>query len=207
MTARLVVLLRHGVTEWNATRRFQGHEDVPLTPDGVRQAEAAAAVLAGYRPARVVTSDLSRAAATAGLVAEAAGLRAEPDPRLREVDVGSWAGLDLDTIATVEPDFWPAIREGRDFRRSPQGETATEAGRRVADALVEYAAAQDGVLVAVGHGLSLGVAAFMLMGLDYSHARRFGGLVNCGWVELEPGEQLWKLRAYNRIAPELTQVS
>ena len=200
MTARRVILLRHGVTDWNTARRFQGHEDVPLSPDGIRQARAAAAVLAAGRPDRVVTSDLSRAATTAAIVAEAAGLRAEPDPRLREVDVGSWAGLDLDTIASVEPDFWPAIREGRDFRRSPEGETATEAGRRVADALVEYAAGEGEVLIAVGHGLSLGVAAFLLMGLDYSHARRFGGLANCGWIELEPGQPQWKLRAYNRVA-------
>ena len=209
MTARLVVLLRHGVTEWNAGRRFQGHADIPLSPEGVAQAQATARVLAGYRPARVLTSDLGRAAHTARIVAAAAGVTAEPDPRFREVDVGSWAGLDLDTIAEVEPDFWPAIREGRDFRRSPEGETATEAGQRVADALVEYvAAAGDGeVLIVVGHGLSLGVAAFLLMGLDYSHARRFGGLLNCGWVELQPGDRHWKLRAYNRIAPEVAEVN
>lgn len=203
MTARLVVLLRHGVTEWNAGRRFQGHADIPLSPDGVRQARAAAAALAGYGPDRVLTSDLSRAAATAQIVAEAAGVAAEPDPRLREVDVGSWAGLDLDTIAEVEPDFWPAIREGRDFRRSPEGETATEAGQRVAHAVAGYAAGDAEVLVVVGHGLSLGVAAFLLIGLDYSHARRFGGLLNCGWIELEPGERHWKLRAYNRVAPDM----
>lgn len=209
MTARLVVLLRHGVTEWNAGRRFQGHADIPLSTEGVAQARAAARALAGYRPARVLTSDLTRAAHTAALLAEAAGVTAEPDPRFREVDVGSWAGLDLDTIAQVEPDFWPAIRQGRDFRRSPEGETATEAGQRVADALVEYAAAagDEDVLIVVGHGLSLGVAAFLLMGLDYSHARRFGGLLNCGWVELQPAEGHWKLRAYNRVAPEVTGVN
>lgn len=200
MTARLVVLLRHGVTEWNAGRRFQGHADIPLSEDGIAQAQAAAAALAGYRPDRVLCSDLSRASATADLVAAAAGVGAERDPRFREVDVGSWAGLDLDTVAELEPDFWPAINEGRDFRRSPEGETATEAGRRVADALLEYAAGDPEVLVVVGHGLSLGVAAFLLMGLDYSSARRFSGLLNCGWIELQPGEHYWKLRAYNRVA-------
>jgi len=201
MTAARVVLLRHGVTAWNASRRFQGHEDIPLSADGVEQARRAAEVLAGYRPSRVLSSDLSRAVATADLVAAAAGVQSEPDDRFREVDVGSWAGLSLDTVAEIEPDFWPAIREGRDFRRSPEGETATESGRRVASAVVEYAgAAADGeVLVVVGHGLSLGVAAFLLMGLDYSYARLFGGLANCGWIDLEPGDPHWRLRAYNRV--------
>jgi len=201
MTAARVVLLRHGVTAWNASRRFQGHEDIPLSADGVEQAKRTAAALAGYRPARVVCSDLSRAVATADFVAGAAGVPAEPDHRLREVDVGSWAGLSLDRVAELEPDFWPAIHEGRDFRRSPEGETATESGRRVAAAVVEYAGAagDDDVLVVVGHGLSLAVAAFLLMGLDYSYARLFGGLANCGWIELEPGDPYWRMRAYNRI--------
>ncbi|MDQ7993401.1 MAG: histidine phosphatase family protein [Propionicimonas sp.] len=201
MTAERVVLLRHGVTEWNASRRFQGHEDIPLSADGVAQARRAAEVLAGCQPARVLSSDLSRARATAGFVAEAAGVPVETDPRFREVDVGSWAGLSLDAVAEVEPDFWPAIREGRDFRRSPEGETATESGERVAAAITEYArAADDGdVLVVVGHGLSLAVASFLLIGLDYSHARRFGGLANCGWIDLEPGDAGWRMRAYNRV--------
>ncbi len=49
----------------------------------------------------------------------------------------------------------------------------------------------------VGHGLSLRVGALLLMGLDYSHARLFGGLVNCHWMVLRPGEDYWRLLAYN----------
>lgn len=202
MTAQRVVLLRHGATEWNASRRFQGHADIPLSADGVEQARRAAAGLAGYRPARLLSSDLSRAAQTAELVAAVCRVEVELDPRLREVDVGSWSGLDIDTIGRLEPDFWPALREGRDFRRSPEGETATEAGARVAGALLDYsdAAADGDTFVVVGHGLALGVASFLLMGLDYSHARLFGGMVNCGWNELQPGEEYWRLRAYNVVA-------
>ncbi|MCW5951330.1 MAG: histidine phosphatase family protein [Propionibacteriaceae bacterium] len=202
MTAGRVLLLRHGTTDWNNAGRFQGHADVPLNAEGLALAERTAVALAGYRPTSLVSSDLSRAWETAQAVATVTGLDVAVDPRLREVDVGSWAGLDMETAGRLEPDFWPALREGRDFRRSPEGETATEAGERVAAVLREYtAAAADGdVVLAVGHGLSLRVGALLLMGLDYSHARLFGGLANCGWIDVEPAEPHWRLRAYNRVA-------
>lgn len=199
MTAHRVVLLRHGETDWNSTGRFQGHEDVPLNAAGHEQAAVAAGRLAPLRPVRVLTSDLTRARQTAQAIGEAAAVRVEVDVRLREVDVGTWAGLDLDTVGAMEPDFWPALRAGRDFRRSPSGETATDAGRRVALALLDHAeeADSDAVIIVVGHGLSLRVGALLLMGLDYSHARLFAGLHNCAWAAMQPGAEYWRMLSYN----------
>lgn len=199
MTAVRVVLLRHGETAWNSTGRFQGHEDVPLNAAGREQAAVAAGRLAPLRPARLLTSDLTRARQTAQAIGDAATVRVEVDVRLREVDVGTWAGLDLDTVGAMEPDFWPALREGRDFRRSASGETATDAGRRVALALLDYAeeAASDDVIIVVGHGLSLRVGALLLMGLDYSYARLFAGLHNCAWAVMQPGAEHWRMLSYN----------
>jgi probable phosphoglycerate mutase len=203
MTAARVILLRHGVTDWNDGGRFQGHADIPLNPAGRDQAAAAAEVLAGAGITRVFASDLSRAGETATIVAGRCGLGVRVDPRLREVNVGSWAGLGMDEVGRLEPDFWPALREGRDFRRSPEGESATEAGRRVALALLDHAedAGDDEVLLAVGHGLSLRVGALLLMGLDYSHARLFGGLLNGHWAVLKPGGEYWRMLSYNDGAP------
>jgi probable phosphoglycerate mutase len=115
------------------------------------------------------------------------------------VNVGSWAGLSIEEVGSQVPDFWPALREGRDFRRSPGGETATEAGQRVALAVLDHAEAATGddVLLLVGHGLSLRVGAMLLIGLDYSHARRFGSLLNCHWAVLRPGGEHWRLQSYN----------
>ena len=202
MTAARVILLRHGVTDWNDGGRFQGHADIPLNVAGEQQAAAAADRLAGSGVTSVHCSDLSRAAQTARIIAARFGLEPRPDPRLREVDVGSWAGLSIDEVGRLEPDFWPALNEGRDFRRSPTGESATESGRRVALALLDLAeAAGDGeTVLAVGHGLSLRVGALLLMGLDYSHARLFAGLGNCHWLVLRPGAEYWRLLAYNEHA-------
>ena len=199
MTAGSIILLRHGVTEWNDGGRFQGHADIPLNDAGREQAAAAGRLLAGTGVTKAFSSDLSRATETARIVTTGWGIDVHPDARLREVDVGSWAGLSMDEIGRTEPDFWPALREGRDFRRSPIGESATDAGKRVALALLEHAeaAGEDDVLLVVGHGLSLRVGALLLMGLDYSHARMFGGLLNCHWVSLKPAGDYWRMLAYN----------
>ncbi len=198
MTASSIILLRHGVTDWNDGGRFQGHADIPLNDAGRRQAMSAGELLRGAGITRVISSDLSRASDTARIVTAGWGIDVQSDARLREVDVGSWAGMSMDDIGKSVPDFWPAIREGRDFRRSPSGESATESGQRVALAVLDQAEAlADGVLLVVGHGLSLRVAALLLMGLDYSHARLFGGLVNCHWMVLRPGEDHWRMLSYN----------
>ncbi len=204
MTASSIILLRHGVTDWNDGGRFQGHADIPLNDAGREQATAAGELLRDAGITRAVSSDLSRAAETARLVTAQlstapGGIAVQTDARLREVDVGSWAGMSMDTIGKEEPDFWPALREGRDFPRSPTGESATQAGQRVALAVLDHAeaAAEGEVLLVVGHGLSLRVGALLLMGLDYSHARLFGGLVNCHWMVLRPGEDHCRLLSYN----------
>jgi len=199
MTASSIILLRHGVTDWNDGGRFQGHADIPLNDAGREQATAAGELLRDAGITRAVSSDLSRAAETAQLVTAGWGIDVQTDSRLREVNVGSWAGMSVEDIGKEEPDFWPALREGRDFPRSPTGESATQAGQRVALAVLDHAeAAADGeVLLVVGHGLSLRVGALLLMGLDYSHARLFGGLVNCHWMVLRPGEDHWRLLSYN----------
>ncbi|MGC4084739.1 MAG: histidine phosphatase family protein [Vicinamibacterales bacterium] len=202
MTAARVIVLRHGLTDWNDGGRFQGHADVPLNATGRAQAAAAGERLAGLGITRIFASDLSRAGETARIVATRCGLPVQTDARLREVDVGSWAGLSMDEAGRLEPDFWPALREGRDFRRSPEGETATESGQRVALALLDHAeaAGDDEVLLAVGHGLSLRVGALLLMGLDYSHARLFGGMLNCHWAVLRPSGEYWRMLSYNEGA-------
>ncbi|MGV8910888.1 MAG: histidine phosphatase family protein [Propionicimonas sp.] len=199
MSAGSIILLRHGVTEWNDGGRFQGHADIPLTDAGREQAAAAGRLLAGSGVTRAFSSDLSRATETARIVTTGWGIDVHADARLREVNVGSWAGKSMDEIGLAEPDFWPALREGRDFRRSPTGESATDAGKRVALALLEHAEAsgEDDVLLVVGHGLSLRVGALLLMGLDYSHARLFGGLLNCHWLALKPSGEYWRMLAYN----------
>jgi probable phosphoglycerate mutase len=97
------LLLRHGQTPMSVDKRFSGIGDPELTELGRAQAAAAAARLAGSGATAVVSSPLSRARETAGLVAEALGVDLAVEPGLRETDFGDWEGY---TFAEVKQK-WP----------------------------------------------------------------------------------------------------
>jgi len=100
-----LLLVRHGETDWNAERRWQGHTDVPLNERGREQARALAEELAADgRVDAIYSSDLSRARATAETVAERLGLPVTVDPDLREIDVGSREGLTGEEVGDREWD-------------------------------------------------------------------------------------------------------
>ena len=194
-----LVLVRHGQTDSNASGRFQGQQDVPLNRIGRSQADAVAERLVRLKAARVVTSDLLRASATAEAIATASGIGVEVDAGLREIHVGSWEGRTSIEVAAENPWFEDALHTGRDFRRSETGETAEEAGERVAGVLARVASAHPGeTTVVVGHGLALrvGLSLFLGLGLDASFA--LSGLWNCSWTILEHNQR-WRLLSYNNV--------
>jgi len=136
----ILLLARHGETDWNRELRFQGHADPPLNEAGRRQALALAAAVVAEEPTGVYASDLRRARETAEIVASALGLTVVADRRLREIDVGSWEGR-----TRVEVD-------GADW----DGESLAAHRARVLAALREIAVRHPGqrVLV-VAHGGTL----------------------------------------------------
>ena len=69
MSAKHLVLLRHGQTAWNAEGRIQGQLDVEIDETGHAQAAAVAPLLAALRPTTLWSSDSVRARQTAAYVA------------------------------------------------------------------------------------------------------------------------------------------
>lgn len=62
---RTILLVRHGQTDWNIEKRFQGHQDIPLNALGLAQARAVGHFLRDHAITHIYTSDLSRARSTA----------------------------------------------------------------------------------------------------------------------------------------------
>jgi probable phosphoglycerate mutase/uncharacterized phosphatase len=85
--------LRHGATDWNRQRLFQGRTDNPLNEDGLKQAHEAADLLRGAGISRIVASPLVRAAKTAEIIAEAISVPLTIDAGIIELDFGSFEGL------------------------------------------------------------------------------------------------------------------
>ncbi|MCX7520862.1 histidine phosphatase family protein [Microbacterium sp. STN6] len=90
--AQHVYLVRHGQTALNAEGRLRGLANPPLDGIGLAEAKALAGVLAAKGPVRVVSSPLARAARTAGIIAEAAGVGCSVDERFNDRDYGPQTG-------------------------------------------------------------------------------------------------------------------
>lgn len=152
MTAPARVLLaRHAETTANVERRFQGHQDSPLSERGREQARRLAARLAGEPLAAVYSSDLGRTVRTAEEVARPHGLPVRQHAGLREIDTGIWTGLGRDQVR-ARPE-WAAMmdlyRERPWEHRMPSGETVGEVQARALAALREIGLAHRGESVAV----------------------------------------------------------
>lgn len=197
---RRVVIVRHGETDHNAGGVWQGQLDIPLSGRGLEQAHAAGAALAAYRPARVVASDLSRAAATAAAVAEAAGVPdVELDPRWREIHVGQWQGLHT---AQVRERYAAELAQMdvEDVPRGVDGETLRAVGERAGAALRELldGLAADECVVVVAHGVSSRAALAEVLGLDpLAATKALATLGNCHWAEVVHGRLGWQIGAWN----------
>jgi broad specificity phosphatase PhoE len=104
MTLDRVFLIRHGETDWNAQRRWQGYEPTALNEIGFAQARALAKYLS-VRPIRAIhSSDLPRALQTAELLGSALNITPEVDIRWREINVGIFQGHTTDEIEKLFPD-------------------------------------------------------------------------------------------------------
>jgi 2,3-bisphosphoglycerate-dependent phosphoglycerate mutase len=136
MTDRLLVLVRHGQSEWNLKNLFTGWRDVDLSPQGVKEATTAGRLLKAQGLSFDVcfTSALKRAQRTLDLMLDElgqTGLPATRDQALNERDYGDLSGLNKDDARAK----W-GEEQVHVWRRSysvapPNGESLRDTGARV----------------------------------------------------------------------------
>jgi glucosyl-3-phosphoglycerate phosphatase len=142
-----ILLVRHGESEWNAIRRLQGQADIDLSERGRAQADALRQTIASLAPARVVTSDLKRAADTAALLGFP---EAERRRDLRENDVGDWTGRSIAELKAEAADSYRGWRAGT--VTPPGGESWQAFRARTSEAILGLSSTCEGPLLAVCHG-------------------------------------------------------
>lgn len=188
-----LLIVRHGESEWNAMGRWQGQADPDLSPRGEEQAAQAAGALAGFTIDRIVSSDLSRARRTAGIMAERLGVTAiGVDEGLREVDVGEWSGLTRPEIEERWPSLLAAWSAGT-LQRTPGGESLDDLRARVNRAIRNVVRAGPGgrTILVVSHRRAIS-ALEETAGVRPVRAGHLAGrtFIAGGSGGLEPGEPI-----------------
>ena len=175
-----LLVVRHAQSVWNASQRWQGWADPPLSPLGLRQAAQAARRLESWLVFdAVASSDLRRARHTAELLELPVG-PPSLHPGLREYDVGAWSGLQLEEIESQ----WPG-----QIDRWRRGELAATPGGEQRDAFEQRLRAALGALVDTYRGQRILVVShggvirslFRSAGGDHRH---IGQLAGC-WLEVD----------------------
>ena len=161
----VILLARHGETDWNLERRVQGHTDRPLNATGLAQAEALAELLSSEPLVAVYASDLVRARETAEAVAQRLGLEVVVDAGLREKHFGTWEGLTDVEIRERFPEALPGT--------FGDGETTEAVAERAVAAYERIRARHPGgAVLIVTHG---GALRAILAHADVPH----GQIGNC----------------------------
>jgi alpha-ribazole phosphatase len=200
-----LVCVRHGRTAWNAVRRFQGRTDVPLDAQGRAQARALAAHLAGEHFDVAVASDLSRAAATAAAIGSACGVAIEPEPRLREMQFGSWEGLTWDEIVARNPELAQKSATSPTIYRPADGESFDDVRERIRPVLAELTARlkPNGRALLVSHAGVMHALLRVALGEPDEAALKITFLPASIMRLAGDGSLPWRLAGVNEIAPPL----
>jgi len=151
MVVERVLLVRHGETDYNQQRRWQGQLDTPLNENGRKQAQALAKKIIEYSVDAIYSSDLSRAAETATILASALELPVIPEPRLREMHVGIFQGLNREQIHQQYP-YEMHCWTNDDTYVPHGGESRAQLQLRAYEALQELMQKKHRTLLLVTHG-------------------------------------------------------
>jgi broad specificity phosphatase PhoE len=184
---RRLLLARHGQSVSNAIRRFQGAQDVALSPLGMRQAEALGQAVSRRAIAHVYVSPFERARHTAEIALTGLGLPLTVVDDLRELSLGEWEGCTVEEIRTRPGD--PYARWVRDPVQCPPpgGEPLADVQARVLRAVERITAAHpngDDVLI-VSHGGVISALLAHCFGLPLSSIWRIA-VANCSLSEIAP---------------------
>ena len=167
----MIYLLRHGETEFNIAKRFQGGLDSPLTALGIAQAEAMGRRLHSLidpSDTAFFASSRGRAIATAELVAQEAGIAVDPiiEDGFAEISMGSWDGRTGAEIDAATDGQWSSMDRQNWFFETPDGERYDAFEARLAAALARAKAHPARDCVIVSHGVSIRVLRRIHCGLD-----------------------------------------
>lgn len=161
-----VYLVRHGVTAATGSR-LGGRTEAALSPEGRRQAAAAADHLRDTRFAAVYSSPLPRTAETAEILAKPHRLKVRPAEGVIEVDYGRWTDRPLKPL--YKNKLWPVIQHTPSLVTFPDGESIRQAQQRAAATVQEIASRHDRrnvVIVSHADVIKAVVAFFVGMPLD-----------------------------------------
>ncbi len=160
-----LLLVRHGLTQWNEEERYLGNTDIPLNKIGKQQAIALTHALREEHFDQIYSSNLQRALETAALIKANRKISLIPDPRLRELNFGVFEGLTFSEAKTQYPDMLSAWLDNYD-QPPDNGEPFSSLAERVSSFLDDLKTiATPQTILIVSHGGCIREIIRLILGL------------------------------------------
>lgn len=171
-----VYLIRHGETDSNTQKRFQGRIDIPLNPNGMSQVGCLTEFMKEKKLDAIYCSSMLRARMTAAPLAMSHNMGYKPLELLQEVSFGDWEGLSFDEISTRWPKEMQTFFTNPGEWVPPNGETFPEVAERCQKAFDMIFAEQghDKNIAIVSHGGIIRVQLCLLLGMPLNNLWRLG---------------------------------
>ena len=195
-----LLAIRHGETEWNSQRRFQGHLNSVLSQAGLAQANALGTRLASQHFDLLLSSDLGRALQTASAIALRSGHEIAVEPRLRERHMGIFQGLTPAEVKLRYPEEYARFKSNDPDYVIPEGESMRQLLERIVACVTELAERHAGMtLAAVTHGGALAVLYRHAVSMPLAAPRDFP-LHNSGVNHFRHRQGEWQLQRWGDVA-------
>lgn len=160
-------IIRHGETEWNVKRRFQGRSDIPLNEEGRRLARVTSEALRDVPFTRIYTSPLKRAYETAMIIKGERDIPVTIEPRIIEISFGEYEGLccGKENYNIPDPEFMNFFDKPEAYKPPRGAEGIGELKERTADFLhgiVHNKSMENDTILVSTHGAALrGLLSFI----------------------------------------------
>ena len=165
-----IILVRHGETDWNKQEIFRGRMDINLNQNGIKQAQAIGEELKEQKLNAVYSSPLSRAQATARIIADYHELNVNVDPGFIDMNYGKWQGISHEDVKAQYPEMYALWQEQPHLVKFPDGESLDDVRHRAMNALEQIISRhKNDTVVIVAHRVVNKVMLCAVLGLDTSH--------------------------------------
>lgn len=197
-------MIRHGETEWNVKRRFQGRSDIPLNDEGRRLAHVTAGAMADIPLTRVYTSPLKRAYETAMIIKGERDIPVIEDMRIIEIGFGTYEGLCCakEGYNIPDPAFMNFFNQPEAYKPPKGAESIEELRERTADFLHEITHNKDmeneTILIST-HGAALRGLLSNINNIEICNFWRGGVHKNCAVTIVDVNDSRFNIVEEGRI--------
>lgn len=175
----MIYLMRHGQIRSQGEKRLVGQVDIPLSPNGLQQAQRWHQKLKSIEFERICCSDLERTRHTAKVVAQGRNQAVEALGKLREINLGDWDGISVRDLEARFPGEWAKRGANLSGYRPPNGESFADMEARVVPVFQEIEqSARSDVLIVAHAGVNRVILCHVL-GMPLANLFRLGQNFAC----------------------------